>query len=153
MTRSLTLAVAIATVVTFYAGTPNVLADAYLVPLDGPDKTVASDYGYTINTSTVNRQVVIQISLTEAAFKSFGSGELTLKRGDKTVVETTCGLLRLDHGKGGILKLTLDPQMIDGGELTIWSAAIKGAPPVKNFGGFRLSIEKLLPQTKAAEGK
>jgi hypothetical protein len=43
--------------------------------------------------------------------------------------------------------------VIDGGELILWSADIKGQPGVINFGGFRLSIPTLLAQAKEAEAK
>jgi hypothetical protein len=37
---------------------------------------------------------------------------------------------------------------MDDGELIIHSRQIEGQPPIKNFAGFRLSIQKLLRQTK-----
>jgi hypothetical protein len=135
------------------AVTPSAMADAFLVPLDGSDKTVKpSDFGYKIDMFTVNRRVIIQMVLTEDAAKSFGGGRLALTKDGEAVVETTLGL---DDGgaKKGLLKITLDPRAIDGGELVIWSGEIKGQPLLVNFGGFRLSIKTLLAQAKEAEGK
>ena len=102
-----------------------------------------SDFGYQIDTFTVNRRVIIQIILTEDAAKSFGSGRLKLTKAGETVVETTLGL---DDGgaRRGLLKITLDPRAIDGGELVIFSGEIKGQPALTDFGGFRLSIQTLL---------
>jgi len=89
------------------------------------------------------KRVEIYIELTPDAAKEFGSGELTLTKGGKTVVETLVALAKDDKGKG-TLKIALDREAVDGGELLIWSGHIKDAPPVKNFGGFRLSIADLL---------
>jgi hypothetical protein len=126
--------------------TPGALADGVLVPLD-------VKFGYKIETSMVNEQVIIEITLNEAAVKSFDSAVLTLKKGNKTAVETIVGLMRLDGGKkGGVLRLTLDPQVFDGGNLEISSAQIEGQPKIKNFAGFRLDIWSL-PDVKAAQGK
>jgi hypothetical protein len=145
---------AIASILVLCALAPRALADAVLIPLDGSDKTVKpSDFGYKINTRTVNRQVIIQILLSEDAAKSFGFGRLRLTKGKKAVVETTLGLDRHADGKKGVLTLKLDPEVIDGGELILWSADIKGQPVVINFGGFRLSIQTLLAQAKEAEAK
>jgi hypothetical protein len=147
------LAAAIASVFGLCAVPPSALADAVLVPLDGSDKTVKpSDFGYRIDTFTVNRHVIIQIVLTEDAAKSFGGGRLALTKDGEAVVETTLGL---DEGgaKKGLLKIALDPRAIDGGELVIWSGEIKGQPLLVNFGGFRLSIKTLLAQAKEAGGK
>ena len=135
--------------------TPRALADGFFVPLDGSNKFVPmpSEFGYKIETSTVNGKVVIEITLNEVAVKSFDSAELILRKHTKTAVEATVGLVRLDGGKRGLLKLTLDPQVFEGGNLDIWSAKIEGQPPIKNFAGFRLDIGRYLPEVKAAHGK
>jgi hypothetical protein len=147
------LAGIVATVFVLHAVTPRVRADAVLIPLDGSGKTIKpSDFGYQIDTFAVNRRVIIQIVLTEDAAKSFGSGRLTLTKAGETVVETTLGLDSAG-AKKGLLKVTLDPQVIDGGELVIFSGEIKGQPVLGNFGGFRLSIEALLAQAKKAGDK
>ena len=135
------------------ASTPSARADAVFVTLDGSDKSVKpSDYGYKIDMFTVNRHVIIQIVLTEDATKQFGHGDLALTKDGEAVVETTLGL---DDGgaKRGLLKITLDPQAIDGGELTIWSGPINEKPSFPNFGGFRLSIKTLLAHAKEAGGR
>lgn len=145
MMDSIRLATVITTMVVLYAATPRALADANFVPLDGP---FASACGYKIETSRVNSQVVIQISLNKEAVKSFAYAELTLKKGYKTLAETIVGLVRFNGGKSGVVKLTLDPQVFDGGELTINSMEIKDKAMPKNFAGFRLSLEKFLAQPK-----
>jgi hypothetical protein len=63
------------------------------------------------------------------------------------VVETTLGL---DDGgaKKGLLKISFDPRVIDGGELVIWSGEIKGQPLLVNFGGL-----PALDQDAAGSGK
>ena len=71
-----------------------------------------------------------------------------MKKANKTVVEATVGLVYLDGGKKGLLKLTLDPQVIDGGVLDITSKEIEGQPLVRDFAGFRVSLERLLGQAK-----
>jgi hypothetical protein len=153
MARFAKLPVVVASVLALGALAQNAWADAFLVPLDGSDKTLKpSDFGYKIDTFTVNRRVVIQIVLTEDAARSFGSGQLKLTNAGETVVETTLGLDSAG-AKKGLLKVTLDPKAVDGGELVIWSRPIEGQPPLKNFGGFRLSIKMLLAQAKEAEGK
>jgi antitoxin component YwqK of YwqJK toxin-antitoxin module len=125
---------------------PAVRADAYLVPLTGKDGKPA-DYGYTLRTVEIGKKKLIYLELTPAAAKAFGHGELTLTKGGQTVVEATVAIVK--DGKGnGTLKLTIDPAAIDGGELTIWSAPIEGAPLVHNFGGFRLSVAALLETPK-----
>jgi hypothetical protein len=135
--------------------TPGALADAFFVPLDGSNKFVPkpSEFGYKIETSTVNGQVVLEITLNEAAAKSFDSADLILRKHTKTAVEATVGLVRLDGGKKGLLKLTVDPQVFDGGNLDISSAKIEGQPEIRNFAGFRQDIGRYLPKVKAAQGK
>jgi hypothetical protein len=148
------LAATIASVFLLCAVTSRAMADAVLIPLDGSDKSVKpADFGYQVNMSIVNRQAVIRILLSEDAAKSFGFGRLTLTKGHKAVVETTLGLDRHADGKKGVLTLKLDAESIDGGELILWSADIKGQPPVINFGGFRLSIQTVLAQAREAAGK
>jgi hypothetical protein len=148
------LAATIASVFLLCVVTSRAMADAVLISLDGSDKSVKpADFGYQINTLMVNRQAVIRILLSEDAAKSFGFGRLTLTKGTKAVVETTLGLDGHADAKKGVLTLKLDPESIDGGELILWSADIKGQPPVHNFGGFRLSIQTLLAQARRAAGK
>jgi hypothetical protein len=125
---------------------PAARADAYLVPLTGKDGKPA-DYGYTLRTVEVGKKKVVFLELTPAAAKAFGHGELNLTRGGRTVVEATVTIVK-DAKGNGTLKLTIDPAAIDGGELTIWSAPIEGAPPVANFGGFLLSVASLLEAPK-----
>src|SRR5688572_17192450 len=89
-------AAAIITMVALYAVTPQALADAFLVSLDGSDiNAKPADFGYTVDLGTVNGQVVLTIFLNEDAAKSFGSAELKLTKGTKVVVESTFGLARL----------------------------------------------------------
>jgi hypothetical protein len=153
MARFANVVAFVTSVLVLSAVIPIARADAVLIPLDGSDKAVKpSDFGYKIVTFTANRRVIIQIVLTEDAAKSFGSGQLTLTKAGETVVETTLGLDSAG-AKKGLLKVTLDPQAIDGGELVIWSGFIQGQPPLKNFGGFRLSIKTLLANAKGAEAK
>jgi hypothetical protein len=148
------LAATLLSVFVLSVATPSALADANYLALDASNKNInPSDFGYRIETSTVNRQVVVEISLAEKAVKSFDSAELTLTKGNKTVVEATCGLVRFPGGKAGTMKLTLDPQVIDGGYLTISSAPIEGVVPARNFAGFRLSIEELLALANASQSK
>ena len=116
-------------------------ADANLIMLTGKGSKPA-EYGYTIRTVESGKKVEIYLELTPDAAKAFGQGELTTK-GGKTIVEATVTIAKDGKGKG-TLKLTLDRQAVDGGELLIWSAPIKDAPPTINFGGFRLSIADLL---------
>jgi hypothetical protein len=154
MASFMRLAAVLVSVFVLSALMPSALADANYLPLDGSNKNIKpSDFGYKIKTSTVNGQVVVEISLAAKAVKSFDSAELTLTKGSKTVVEATCGLVRLPDGKTGIMKLTLNPQVIDGGYLTISSAPIEGVVPARNFAGFRVSIERLLAPAKAAQAK
>jgi hypothetical protein len=131
--------------------TPGALADGFFVPLDGSNKFVPkpSEFGYKIETSTVNGHVVIEITLNEAAAKSFDSANLILRKHTKTAMEAMVGLVRLDGGKKGLLKLTVDPQVFDGGNLDISSAQIEGQPEISNFAGFRLDVGRYLPQVKA----
>jgi antitoxin component YwqK of YwqJK toxin-antitoxin module len=125
---------------------PAARADAYLVPLTGKDGKPA-DYGYTLRTVEVGKKKLVFLELTPAAAKAFGHGEMNLTKGGRTVVEATVAIVK-DAKGNGTLKLTIDPAAIDGGELTIWSAPIEGAPPVHNFGGFRLSVAALLEAPK-----
>ncbi len=117
-------------------------ADANLITLGGKDSKPA-DFGYSIHRVESGKMVTITLELTPPAAKAFGGGELTLTRDGKTIVETNVALGKDNTGKG-TLKFTLDPQAVDGGELLIWSGFIEGAPPIINFGGFRLSIATLL---------
>lgn len=126
--------------------TPAARADAYLVPLTGKDGKPA-DYGYTLRTVELGKKKLVFLELTPAAAKAFGHGELNLTKGGRTVVEATVTIVK-DAKGNGTLKLTIDPAAIDGGELTIWSAPIEGAPPAPNFGGFRLSVAALLAAPK-----
>jgi hypothetical protein len=128
---------------------PTARADAYLVPLTGKDGKPA-DYGYTLRTVEVGKKKIVSLELTPAAAKAFGHGELNLTKGGRTVVEATVAIVK-DAKGNGTLKLTIDPAAIDGGELVIWSAPIEGAPPVRNFGGFRLSVAALLEAPKEDE--
>jgi hypothetical protein len=121
-------------------------ADAFLVPLDSPDARPA-DFGYTIRVVPGPKLVTVYLDLTPAAAKAFGNGDLTLTHGRQPVVEATVAIKKDGAGKG-TLKLTLDPAVIDGGELVIWSAPIDGQPPLINFGGFRLSIAALLQRAR-----
>ena len=127
------------------------LADARLVVIDGSDKTVKpADFGYTIRTIVVGKKVEVYLELSAEAAKAFGHGDLHLTKGGKTVV-TTKVTIEKDRAGFGVLKITLDPQAVDGGELTIWSGDIKGAPILDNFGGFRLSIATLLAEPKGVD--
>jgi len=153
MTGYARLAVAFATVVVFSTATPRILADANYVSIDGPNNKFAADCGYKIETSTVNGRVVIVITLSPKAAKSFEYGELTLKKDNKLVVETICGLVRVPREKSGILKMTIDPMLFDGGDLTISSREIEGQVPPRNFAGFRRSLDKILAEMKAMENK
>jgi hypothetical protein len=117
-------------------------ADANLVTL-GPKGRLPSQYGYSVRTVEHGKKVTVYIELTPPAAKAFGRGEMTLTKGGQTVVEATVTIEKDGKGKG-MLKLTLDPNAIDGGDLTIWSGHIDGAPLVANFGGFRLSVADLL---------
>jgi len=130
-------------------------ADAFLVPLDGSNKFVPkpAEFGYKVDRYNVGGQVVIEISLNEASVKGFSSAEFILRKGDKTAVESIVGLVRIDGGKKGLLKLIIDPKLIDGGNLDIWSAPIDGQPPIRNFGGFRFDIGRLMSPPEAAEKK
>jgi hypothetical protein len=120
----------------------SAMADANLILLTGKGSKPA-EYGYTIRTVEAGKKVEIYLELTPDAAKAFGQGELTLTKGGKTIVEATVTIAKDGKGKG-TLKLTLDRQAVDGGELLLWSAPINDAPPVHNFGGFRLSIADLL---------
>ena len=93
------------------------------------------------------------ITLNEAAVKSFDSAELILRKGNKTAVEIIVGLRRLEGAKTGLLNLTIDPQVIDGGNLDIYSAKIEGQLPITNFAGFRLDIGKYLAEARTAQPK
>ena len=131
------------------SATPRARADAYLVPLDGSQPDVKpADFGYQIETQIRGRHVDIYLTLSPAAAKSFGHADLSLSKAGATVLEATLGLER-DPDHGGRMKLTLDPQTIDSGELIILSGHIQGEPvsatsTIRNFGGFRISIAKLL---------
>src|SRR6266545_1760739 len=128
--------------VTLVLTTQPAMADANLIPL-GRKGSKPAEYGYTIRTVESGKKVEIYIELTPDAAKAFGQGELTLTKGGKTIVEATVTIAKDGKGKG-TLKFTLDRQAVDGGELLIWSAPINDAPPIINFGGFRLSIADLL---------
>lgn len=141
MTRTCLLLIAL------IVSAPSARADAYLVPLTGK---VAANYGYTVRTVESGKKRLIFLELTSAAAKEFGRGELTLTKGGQTVIEATVTITK-DAKGNGVLKLTIDPTAIDGGELTIWSAPIDGAPLVKNFGGFRLSIADVLTNSEAVQ--
>jgi hypothetical protein len=117
-------------------------ADANLIVLSDKDNKPA-DFGYSIRSAKAGKTVTITLDLTPAAAKAFGSGELTLTRGGKTIVEATIAMVKDGTGKG-TLKLTLDSEAVDGGELLIWSGYIEGAPPTINFGGFRIMIATLM---------
>jgi hypothetical protein len=128
-------------------------ADERLVPLDGSDTVLKpSDFGYQINKLTHGGQVHLYFTLNEEAAKSFRGARLRLAKGGKTVVETTAGFADTIIGRGRYsagsrgkhLMLTLDPRAIDDGELVIVSGEVKGQPRVKDFGGFRFSMKKLL---------
>jgi hypothetical protein len=150
MARWAKLAAVVASVFVLCVQPPCARAEHVFIPLDGSDKAVKpSDFGYKIDTFTVNRQVIIQIVLTGDAAESFGHAWLTLTKTGETVVETTLGMWSHWPNRG-LLKMTIDPRAIDGGELLIWSSEIKGKPLVKNVGGFRLSIKRLLTQAKEA---
>lgn len=123
--------------------TANVaLADANLISLTGKGSKPA-EFGYSVRTVEAGKRVEIYLELTPDAAKEFGSGELTLTKSGKTVVETSVALTKDEKGKG-TLKIAFDREAVDGGELIIWSGHIKDAPPVANFGGFRFSIADLL---------
>lgn len=126
---------------------PAARADAVLVRL--PGKTAAK-YGYTVRMVEAGKKKLVFLELSPAAAKAFGHGELTLTKGGQAVVEATV-TIRKDAKGNGMLKLTIAPAAIDGGEFTIWSAPIDGAPLVANFGGFRLSIADVLNDRGAVE--
>jgi hypothetical protein len=127
------------------------LADANLIVIDGSDKNVKpADFGYTVRTIVVGKKVEIYLELTANAAKAFGHGELHLTKGGQTVVEAKVTIQK-DQAGTGVLKIALDPRAVDGGELEVWSGHIEGAPPVRNFGGFRLSIATLLAEPKDAD--
>ena len=149
----LTVAAVLVLVAGFLVASP-VMADANLVPLDGSQEGIKpSDFGYRIETDTTGKHVTVVFFLNPAAAKSFGHADLSLTKAGNTVVEATLGLT-LDGDKGGRLSLKFDPQSIDDGELMIWSDQIEGHfAGVRDFAGFRVSIEKLLTQAHEAETK
>jgi hypothetical protein len=124
-------------------------ADAVLISIDSPDSR-AADFGYTVRVVPGPKLVYIYLDLTAPAAKAFGTGDLTLMRGQQMVFEGNVTIQKDNAGKG-TLKLTIDPSVIDGGEMTIWRGYIDGSPPTRNFGGFRLSIARLLQQAREPE--
>src|SRR5436190_2046803 len=134
----------------FFVPSP-VMEDANLVPLDGSRTGIKpSDFGYRIETNITDQHVNISFILSSAAAKSFGHADLSLTRAGKTLVETQLGLTLVGE-KEGRMSLKLARQSVDDRELVIWSDWIEGAPAVRNFAGFRVSIAKLVAQTKEDE--
>jgi hypothetical protein len=121
------------------------MADANLVVLTGKGAK-PSTFGYAFRAVEHGKKVTVYLELTPAAAKAFGHGELHLMKGGQTVLETTVTISK-DAKGNGILKLTIDPHAVNGGELVIWSGHIDGAPAVVNFGGFRISIADLMAAT------
>jgi hypothetical protein len=120
-------------------------SDAYQVPLDGSDKNVnPADFGYRIEVSDADFLARIKLVLTAPAAKSFGSGYLELRKNGETALVTMVGLQRRGGNEGGTIELKFDLRLLDDGELTLYTAPMEGQPLTKNFGGFRMSLKKLL---------
>jgi hypothetical protein len=136
-------------------------ADLHFIPLDGSDGTVKpEEYGYQVDAYRSGRGngcVTIRLILTEAAARSFRFGRLTLTKGEQTMMESTLGLEGIQRTSDNrrLLTVTFAAEVIDDGELLIWSDEIQGQPVRRTgwggFGGFRLSIRTMLGQLKAAE--
>jgi hypothetical protein len=89
--------------------------------------------------------LAINLNLYPAAAKHFGRADLNLSKSGAIVA-----IFGLDRGpdQGGHMRLTLDAEAVDGGELLIWSDWIEGRPANQSFGGFRISIAQLMQNAK-----
>src|SRR5262249_13382027 len=97
MARIAKLPALLPAVLVLCAVTPGARADLHLVALDGSDKTVKPEqFGYKgdmYRSGKGNKCLTIRLVLTEEAARSFRFGQLTLTKGEQTVVETTLGLI------------------------------------------------------------
>jgi hypothetical protein len=128
---------------------PSVLADGFLVPLDGSDKSIKpADFGYEIKVGRSGEDVMIHILLNPEAAKKLSHADLKLTRSANPAghLETTLGLER-DGDQGGRMRLIFRSGMVDDGELILWSEPIERQPAIGRFAGFRISMGTLLANT------
>jgi hypothetical protein len=145
MARILTFGRCLVPVLALWAGTPPARAEPTFLPIDGSDpRYAAKDFGYEVKVLATGSRFYVTISLDEAAARSFLGARLALYQGSNLLVEARPGLEQDDPGPGRVLFFALDPRVITGGELVIRSKAIRGRAAVKDFGGFTLSVKRLL---------
>lgn len=122
-----------------------------ILPLDGSDKRFKpADFGYEVHKLIDGDRVRLFLMLNEKAAKGFRSARLRLEKGNKAVVETTLGLETINAPAGHkMLTLTLDPRVIDQGELVILHGQVEGQPRLNGIDGFRFSIRLLLARPES----
>jgi hypothetical protein len=117
------------------------------VPIDGSDpRHGAPAFGYRVKVVPTGARCYVTVALDAAAAKRFLGARLALYRGADLLVESHPALERTQDGKAEVLFFAFDPRVVTGGELLIRSTAIPGRVAVKDFGGFTLSVRRLLEE-------